>query len=129
MNLLRPNESELKVLRCLWQAQRLSAREIHDALLPETQWSYSTTRKVLDRMEEKGLVMVKTIHGLKTYAASESKLKTLAVLIKDFSRNVLDTRAPIPVAAFAHSKLLAEDEIAKLEKLISDLDREEGDDA
>jgi len=126
MNVPRPNDSELKLLRALWQAPRLSARELHDAISPSTQWGYSTTRKVLDRMEEKGLVAVKIVHGLKTYAAAQPKLDTLALLIADFSRNVLDAGGSLPVAAFAHSKLITEDEIAKLERLISALERKEG---
>jgi BlaI family transcriptional regulator, penicillinase repressor len=125
----RPNDSELKLLRTLWFAPRLSARELHDATAPATQWGYSTTRKVLDRMEEKGLVTVKIVHGLKTYAAAQPKLKMLALLIKDFSRNVLDASAPLPVAAFAHSKLISPDEIEKLERLIGELEREGGNNA
>lgn len=129
MDTPRPNDSELKLLRALWRAPRLSARELHDAISPATQWSYSTTRKVLDRMEEKGLVAVKTVHGLKTYAAAQPKLDMLALLIADFSRNVLDAGGPLPVAAFANSKLISEDEIAKLERLISALERKGGGDA
>jgi BlaI family transcriptional regulator, penicillinase repressor len=120
----RPNESELKLLRSLWQAPRLSAREIHDSTSATTAWGYTTTRKVLDRMEEKGLVKVKIVHGLKTYAAAQPKLTTLAQLIKDFASNVLDASAPLPVAAFAHSKLISAEEIGKLEALIRELDNE-----
>lgn len=127
MNTPRPNDSELKLLRALWRAPRLSARELHDAISPATQWSYSTTRKVLDRMEEKGLVKVKVVHGLKTYAAAQPKLTMLALLIKDFTRNVLDANAPLPVAAFAQSKLISADEIEQLEKLIQQLDPESTD--
>lgn len=119
---IRPNDSELKLLRVLWGSSRLSARELHDAAA--TKWSYSTTRKVLERMEEKGLVKVKIVHGLRTYAASQPKLRTLAVLIKDFTSNVLDASAPLPVAAFAQSKLISADEIDQLQKLIGQLERE-----
>lgn len=123
----RPNESEIKLLRCLWHAPRLSAREIHDATSAGTKWGYTTTRKVLDRMEEKGLVKVKMVHGLKTYAAAQPKLTMLALLIKDFAHNVLDASAPLPVAAFAQSKLISADEIKQLEKLIQQLDPEGSD--
>jgi BlaI family transcriptional regulator, penicillinase repressor len=125
----RPNESEMKLLRSLWRAPRLSAREIHDETLAVTKWGYTTTRKVLDRMEEKGLVEVKMVHGLKTYAAAQPKLATLALLIKDFARNVLDAGAPLPVAAFAQSKLLSPGEIEELEKLVQQFEKEGGDDA
>lgn len=115
----------MKLLRCLWPYPRLSARELHDASSAETGWGYTTTRKVLDRMEDKGLVKVKVVHGLKTYAAAQPKLTTLAALIKDFARNVLDASAPIPVAAFAQSRLISPDEIDELEKLVQQFDEED----
>jgi predicted transcriptional regulator len=80
-------------------------------------------------MEEKGLVKVKIVHGLKTYAAAQPKLTMLALLIKDFAHNVLDASAPLPVAAFAHSKLISADEIEQLEKLVQQLDPERSGDA
>src|SRR5688572_2813480 len=110
----KPSDFELKLLRPLWRAPRLSARELHDATSADTKWSYSATRKTLDRMEEKGLVRVEQVHGVKTYAAAQSKVETLAGLIRDFARNVLDADAPMPVAAFSHSKLLDDDEIREL---------------
>jgi predicted transcriptional regulator len=115
---MRPSASELKLLRALWGAPRLSAREVHEASLANTRWSYSATRKTLDRMEEKGLVRVETVHGVKTYAAARPKLETLAGLIKDFARSVLDADAPMPAATFANSRLLDEEEIAALQALL-----------
>lgn len=114
----KPSEFELKLLRPLWRAPRLSARELHDATSGQTKWSYSATRKTLERMEEKGLVRVEQVHGVKTYAAAQSKVETLAGLIRDFARNVLDAEAPMPVAAFSHSKLLDKDEIRELEAML-----------
>jgi len=114
----RPSGFELRLLRPLWRTERLSAREIHDASVAETLWSYSATRKTLDRMEEKGLVHVALVHGVKTYAVAQSKVETLAALARDFARNVLDADAPLPAAAFAHSKLLDADEIEALRVLL-----------
>jgi predicted transcriptional regulator len=115
---MKPSDSELKLLRALWGATRLSAREVHDASLAETRWSFSATRKTLERMEDKGLVTVAAVHGVKTYAAARPKLETLAGLIKDFARSVLDQDAPMPAATFAKSRLLDADEIAALQKLL-----------
>lgn len=119
----KPSDSELKLIRHLWAAGRMSAREIHRASAEETGWAYSTTRKTLDRMVEKGLVKVQAVHGLKVYAPARSKLDTLARMIRDFTRNVLETDAPMPVAAFAHSKLIAPGEVKELEALLKKLDR------
>ncbi|MEZ5961809.1 MAG: BlaI/MecI/CopY family transcriptional regulator [Hyphomonadaceae bacterium] len=121
----RPSGFELKLLRALWSAERLSAREIHDATEASTNWSYSATRTTLDRMEEKGLVKVSAVHGLKTYSAAQSKLTTMALLVQDFARNVLDSDTPLPAAAFADSKLLDADEIEELQALLDSLSEED----
>jgi BlaI family penicillinase repressor len=51
-----PSISELSLLKALWRQQPLSAREIHDAVEAELGWSYSSTRKTLERMLDKGMV-------------------------------------------------------------------------
>jgi BlaI family transcriptional regulator, penicillinase repressor len=124
--MLKPSDYELKLLRHLWHHKRLSAREIHEASQAETQWSFSATRKTLERMVEKGLIAIETVHGVKTFAASRSKLETLATLVSDFARNVLDSTEPMPAATFAHSRLISKDEIAELETLLEKLADERG---
>lgn len=119
--MIKPSDYELKLLRHLWRAGRLSARELHDASVDETNWSYSATRKTLERMVEKGLVTLEALHGLNTYVAAQSKVETLAVLASAFARDVLDLDAPLPAATFAGSKLVSPGEIAELETLLKDL--------
>jgi len=119
--MIRPSDYELKLLRPLWRHSRMSAREIHDASVSDTGWSYSATRKTLDRMVEKGLVRVESFHGLNTYVAAQSKLETVAGLVSSFARDVLDLDAPLPAAAFTGSRLIAPEEIDDLEVLLKDL--------
>lgn len=125
--MIRPSDFELKLLRQLWRHPRLSAREIHDGSVAETRWSYSATRKTLDRMLEKGLVKIEAFHGINTYVARQSKLETLAALTSDFARDVLDLDTPLPAAAFAGSRLISPDEVAELERLLESLSNKEGD--
>ena len=127
--MIRPSDYELKLLRHLWRHPRLSAREIHDASVAETRWSYSATRKTLDRMADKGLVRVEGFHGINTYVAGQSKLGTLAALASDFARDVLDLDTPLPAAAFAGSKLVSPDEIAELEHLLESLSVKKGEES
>jgi predicted transcriptional regulator len=120
----RPSEYELRLLRPLWSAPRLSARELHDATSSITGWGYSATRKTLERMVKKGLVRIEAVHGLNTYAATRPKLETLARLIRSFAANVLESDV-MPMAAFAHSRLISRDEVAELEALLQSLDADE----
>ncbi|HEV8114306.1 MAG TPA: BlaI/MecI/CopY family transcriptional regulator [Planctomycetota bacterium] len=51
-----PSDAEWKVLHALWRRHPANARELLDALGPETGWAYTTLKTVLSRMLEKGLV-------------------------------------------------------------------------
>ncbi len=124
--MIRPSEYELKLLHHLWQQGRMSGRELQDASAAETNWSYSATRKTLDRMVEKGLVRIETVHGLKTYVAAQGKLETLAALSAAFAKDVLGLDQPLPAAAFAGSKLISAEEIDELEDLLKRLQEREG---
>jgi predicted transcriptional regulator len=116
----RPSNAELELLKCLWRDGTLSARELHDRAEPVLGWSYSSTRKTLERMCEKGLVSERPRHGLNLYRAAVGKLATLAALSEDFARRVLELDGPLPVQAFADSRLLSEGEVDELEALLRD---------
>lgn len=121
----KPSDSELILLRCLWRRRQLSAREIHDATSTRTRWAYSTTRKTLERMVTKGLLTIAPVHGIKTFLPVHAKIDIMARLIRHFSKTILDTDEPLPVAMFAHSRLVDESELEELQALLETLDRAE----
>ena len=120
-----PSNAELEMLTCLWRHSACSARELHNSVVPTLDWSYSSTRKTLERMVDKGLVAEDSVHGLNVYRAKVGKVATLAALSADFARRVLEIDGPMPVQAFADSRLLDEDEIEQLEALLRSADAED----
>lgn len=118
---MAPTDNELKLLRHLWRHERLSAREIHDLSVADTQWSFSATRKTLERMTDKGLIRPGSVHGIKVFSAAQGKLETVAALATAFARDVLDCETPLPAAAFASSRLISPEEIEALETLLNRL--------
>jgi BlaI family transcriptional regulator, penicillinase repressor len=76
-------------------------------------------------MMAKGLIEVVMVHGIRTFAASQPKLRTLAGLVRDFMRNVLDSTAPVPAATFVNSRIVDRSEVKELEALIKQLSRDE----
>ncbi|MBP1204863.1 putative transcriptional regulator [Duganella sp. 1411] len=115
-----PSVSELTLLKALWKQQPLSAREIHDAAASELAWSFSSTRKTLDRMLEKQMVSLATLHGINVYSARLEKVGTLAAFAHDFGRRVMEMDAPLPVAMFTGSKLVDQQELVRLEQMLHD---------
>jgi BlaI family transcriptional regulator, penicillinase repressor len=111
--------TELAVLKRLWTVDRLSAREVHDAVSGETGWSYSTTRTVLTRMEEKGLVKRTEVHGVAVYAAGLTRVQVLGAMAKELTRQVFDIKGALPASMFADSPHLSEDDLAELDAILN----------
>lgn len=122
---LIPSVSELTLLKVLWKQQPLSAREIHDAAEGELGWSFSSTRKTLDRMLEKQMVGLQPMHGINVYTAKLEKVGTLAAFAHDFGRRVMELEAPLPVAMFTGSKLVDQQELTQLEQMLNDWPEDE----
>ncbi|NHZ41140.1 BlaI/MecI/CopY family transcriptional regulator [Massilia aquatica] len=123
-----PSISELIVLKSLWRQQPLSAREIHQQVEAELGWSYSSTRKTLERMLEKGSITQSTLHGVQVYEAVLEKVGTLASFARDFGKRVMEMDAPLPVTMFTGSKLVDDLELTRLEQLLHDWPDDNGDD-
>jgi len=115
-----PSVSELSLLKALWRQQPLSAREIHEQVAEELGWSYSSTRKTLERMLDKGSVRMSLSHGVQVYEAVLDKVDTLAAFARDFGQRVMEMDAPLPVNMFTGSKLVDKEELAQLEQLLHD---------
>ncbi|OEZ60736.1 MULTISPECIES: BlaI/MecI/CopY family transcriptional regulator [unclassified Duganella] len=115
-----PSVSELTLLKALWKQQPLSARELHDAVAEELGWSFSSTRKTLERMLDKQMLAQQAAHGVNVYVARLEKVGTLAAFAHDFGSRVMEMAAPLPVTMFTGSKLVDSDELAQLEQMLQD---------
>ncbi|HEY0585564.1 MAG TPA: BlaI/MecI/CopY family transcriptional regulator [Pseudoduganella sp.] len=115
-----PSITELTLLKALWKQHPLSAREIHERVEEELAWSYSSTRKTLERMLEKGMISLHSAHGMNVYAPVLEKVETLAAFAHDFSHRVMEMNAPLPVNMFTGSKLVNQHELQELEQLLSE---------
>jgi BlaI family penicillinase repressor len=115
------NPTELEVMKILWEADGLSAREVHKRLGDQMNWAYSTTRTTLERMVRKGLVHKNVFHGLHLFTASVSRASGLARMVRDFARQVLQTSHVPVVSLFADAGTLNDREIGELRRLLDDL--------
>ena len=115
-----PSVTELSLLKALWREQPLSARELHARVEEELGWSFSSTRKTLERMLDKGMLLQRSVHGVLVYESNVDKVATLAAFAHDFGRRVMEIDSPLPVSMFTGSKLVDQQELAALEQLLHD---------
>ena len=52
----KPTESELQILKVLWDKGEATVRDVHEILCEEKEAGYTTTLKLLQIMFEKGIV-------------------------------------------------------------------------
>ena len=122
---MKPSPTELVILKYLWLHGTQSIREIHDGIANEMEWSYSSTRKTVERMIQKKMVGISEFHGLKVYRAKLKKIPTMAAIIRDFAAEVLGLEGPLPVSNLVKSQLLSAEELAELDKLLRKTDASE----
>ena len=106
---------ELEILKSLWHQAPLTGKEIHTRLESLYGWSYSSTRKTLERMAAKDYVKVEQQGNKKIYTPLLDKVATLAAFVQDFSSRVLEIDGSLPATMFADSQLIKQDELCELE--------------
>ncbi|HEY6846844.1 MAG TPA: BlaI/MecI/CopY family transcriptional regulator [Terracidiphilus sp.] len=81
----RPTESELELLRILWDKQPATVREIFDALNQERPSGYTTVLKLLQIMTAKGLVVRDEANRAHVYRSAISQDAMQSKILKDLS--------------------------------------------
>lgn len=114
------SRAELDLMRILWRAGRLSAREVHGRLDSAYGWAYTTTRTVLERLVAKGYLTRNPFHGVNLYEPLISRPQGLARIVRDFADRVLEADRGSVVALFARDSSLSPAEVRELERLLEE---------
>jgi BlaI family transcriptional regulator, penicillinase repressor len=74
--LIKPTESELEILQILWTRGLATVREVHEELAKTKEAGYTTTLKLMQIMNEKGIVKRDDSMRTHVYQAAVNKEKT-----------------------------------------------------
>lgn len=80
----KPTDSELEILAILWQLKKASVRQIHEVLSENKDTGYTTTLKLLQIMNTKGLVKRDEKNRSHIYTAAITEKDTQKSLLKGF---------------------------------------------
>jgi BlaI family transcriptional regulator, penicillinase repressor len=81
----RPTESELELLRIVWEKEPATVRDIYDALNLERPSGYTTVLKMLQIMTVKGLVVRDEASRAHLYRSAISQDAMQSKILKDLS--------------------------------------------
>lgn len=116
----RPTDSELAILRILWDRGPSTVRHVHEALAETRETGYTTTLKLMQIMVDKGLVTRNESARTHVYAAAAGEHETQQQLVRD----LVDRAFGGSAAALVLQALNAEDtsakELREIRKLIDD---------
>jgi predicted transcriptional regulator len=115
----RPTEAELAILRVLWERGPSTVRQVFVALA-QRETGYTTTLKLMQIMAAKGLVTRDESSRTHVYSARASKGQTQRQLISDLVDRAFGGSAAALVLQALSSHPASAEELAEIEKLISD---------
>lgn len=120
----RPTDSELAILRVLWQRGASTVREVHDELNRTSESGYTTVLKMLQIMTEKGLVTRDESQRAHVYVARESEQRTQRRLLGDLADRAFGgSPARLVMQALSGSKATPE-ELTAIRELIRRMEDE-----
>jgi len=122
------SETELDVLKVLWDRSTGTVREIQDALRPlGRRWAYTTVQTLLHRLEAKGFVVSDRGSAAHVFRAAVSRELLLQQRLSDLSdRLCAGTVSPLVLALVEGARFTPE-EIEQFRKLLDQLEESAGD--
>ena len=115
----RPTDSELAILRVLWERGPSTVRQVHDAMADTRDTGYTTTLKLMQIMADKGLVGRNESSRTHIYSAIAGEEQTQHELVKDLVDRAFGGSAATLVMR-ALSENTSDDELKEIRRLIDD---------
>ncbi len=123
VNLPKPTEAELAILRVLWGLGKASVRQVQERLEAERGTGYTTTLKLMQIMLEKGLLKRDDSQHAHIYEASVTRGKTQRQIVGEMLDQVFDGSAQQLVMQALSTKKSSPAELSEIRNLLDDLER------
>ena len=121
---IKPTESELEILRILWERTKASVRDVHEELSKTKDAGYTTTLKLMQIMFEKGLVGRNDSVKIHIYYPIVSREKTQKQLLGKMIANLFGgSYKELVLHALGNHKSSPE-ELEEIQKLLNNLKKQ-----
>lgn len=117
----KPTESELDILRFLWQHQEASVREVHEEFIATKDVGYTTTLKLMQIMHEKGLVIRDDKSKVHIYKPNVSQEKTQKQFLPKFINTLFSGSATKLVMQTLGNHKPSAEEIEEIQTMLNQL--------
>lgn len=118
---IKPTESELEILAVLWERGLASVREVHEELARNKDVGYTTTLKLMQIMNEKGLVIRDASVKTHIYQAAVSREKTQKHLLGKMIDGLFGGSSTQLVIQALGNHRTSKEELEAIQHLLNDL--------
>jgi BlaI family transcriptional regulator, penicillinase repressor len=116
----RPTDTELAILRVLWENGSATVRQVHEALAGARDTGYTTTLKLMQIMAEKGLVVRDESTRTHIYEARLSRDETQRQLVSDLVDRAFGGSAAALVMQALNAHSTSAEDLKEIEEVIED---------
>ena len=124
MKLVKPTESELEILRVLWDKKEATVREVHEVLSEFKDSGYTTTLKLLQIMHEKGLVKRNDSGKTHIYQAAVSREQTQTQMLDKMMDSLFGGSTTQLVMHALGNKAPSADELKEIQQMLDNLKKQ-----
>lgn len=121
---IKPTESELEILRILWERNTASVRQVHEELSKTKEAGYTTTLKLMQIMHEKGLVGRDDSIKTHIYHPVVSREKTQKHLIGKMITNLFGGSSTELVLHALGNHMASPEELEEIQQLLNNLKKQ-----
>jgi predicted transcriptional regulator len=116
----KPTSAELEILSVLWEKQSATVREVYEILSARKPTVYTTVLKLLQIMDEKGLVERDKNAKAHVYRAKQPQTETQKSLVTDLLEKAFRGSALKLVQHVLETKPASAEELAEIRRLITE---------
>jgi BlaI family penicillinase repressor len=122
---IKPTESELEILRVLWEKGPSTVREVHEILGQSKDAGYTTTLKLMQIMHEKGLLERDTSNKTHVYSAAVSQENTQRQLLDKMIDTVFNGSASQLVLQALGNHKSSKEELEKIKQYLDEIEKQQ----
>lgn len=119
-----PTDGELEILQILWEKGPSTVREVNEEMNQLRAVGYTTTLKLLQIMDSKGLVSRDSSQKIHVYMSALPQEQTRKALLDRFLETAFQGAAGEMVLQLLGGHRTTEDELSRIRQLLADRDPE-----
>lgn len=122
---IQPTDAELEILHVLWENGPSTVRLVNDSLSERRNVGYTTTLKIMQIMNEKGILTRHKINRTHIYTPVLKENETQSLLVEKLLKIAFGGSAGKLVMQTLGNKKTSREELQKIKDLIEKIEREQ----